>query len=324
MNLRSPDAGLEQKELEIKVAESKPLLQDRLRSAFRSELVLPADLERHLAAALKDTLARTGNLVRAELSYHMARSYDLPEEAAFHPAIAMEYFHTSSLLFDDLPSMDDASHRRGAECVHVLHGESATILTALSLINRAYALLWSALAYGAASSRDQAAAYVERYLGVGGLLNGQSHDLHYSKLAIAERSPQQVAMGKTVALIRLSLVLPAMVGGASARSIRLLDRLAVVWGLAYQAIDDLKDVLHDAERAGKTTARDSLLDRPNLALTLGPAATIKRLHKLVRLGQRLTSEVQTTDSVLGCLNPPTQRLRREVAALEEEVMEADR
>lgn len=306
----------------MEVAEHPVSLEDQLRSAFQTHFEVSAATEPHLAAALEETLGRSGNLVRAHLSFSMARAYDLPREAAVNLAIAMEYFHTSSLLFDDLPCMDDATHRRGADCVHRRHGEPITILTALSLINRAYALLWAVLGQATTGSRTEAAAYVERYLGIGGLLNGQSHDLHYAKIPHPQRSPQQVAIGKTVALIRLALVLPAIVGGASARSVRLLDRLAVLWGLAYQALDDLRDVLHDTERAGKTTSRDRLLDRPNLALTLGPAATVVRLKKLVHLGQRLTGALQASDPALRCLREPAERLEREVSALSAEVVRA--
>ena len=38
-------------------------------------------------------------------------------------AIALEYFHTASLIFDDLPCMDNALERRGAPCVHIVFGE---------------------------------------------------------------------------------------------------------------------------------------------------------------------------------------------------------
>lgn len=128
-------------------------------------------------------------------------------------AITLEYFHTASLLFDDLPSMDDATHRRGSMCVHHLYGEGPAILAALGLINRAYALLWKAVASSPRADQATALAYVEKNLGLGGLLNGQSFDLHYSELPPSARSPHKVAMGKTVALIRLSLVLPGIVGG---------------------------------------------------------------------------------------------------------------
>jgi len=205
-------------------------LQARLKSAFRTELPISAGTERHLAEALVGTLQRTGNFIRAQLAYSVAKAYRVEDESAMQLAIALEYFHTASLLFDDLPSMDDATYRRGAMCMHHVYGEGPTVLAALGLINRAYALLWRAIASSPRADQARALTYVEKHLGLGGLLNGQSFDLHYSELPPSERSPQNIAMGKTVALIRLSLVLPAIVGGANPRAIRLLNRLAIFWG----------------------------------------------------------------------------------------------
>lgn len=294
--------------------------QAELRLAFQVELPIPTGTEPHLAETLTETLQRTGNFVRAQLARSAAEAFEFDHQSSLHLAIALEYFHTASLLFDDLPSMDDATHRRGAMCVHQLYGEGPAILAALALINRAYALLWKASSRAAPAEQAKALSFVEKYLGLGGLLNGQSEDLQYSRLPMAQRSPQAVAIGKTVALIRLSLVLPAILSAASPRTIHLLNRLAVVWGLSYQVLDDLKDVLHDVGRAGKTTARDSALDRPNLALTFGQDAALRQLGKLVRLGERIVTTLQRREASLNCLNEFRERLAFEVAAVAGELL----
>ena len=306
----------------MRAMDERPPLQIRLTSAFQKSFIIPVDTERHLAEALAETLQRPGNFIRAELAYSVARACRLKEENAQGLAIAMEYFHTASLLFDDLPSMDNATHRRGALCVHHLYGEGATILAALGLVNRAYALLWRAVVTAPAAGQVSALAYVEKYLGLGGLLNGQSQDIHYSQLVLSQRVPQQIAMGKTVSLIRLSLALPAIVGGADSREIRLLDRLAIVWGLAYQALDDLKDILRGNDQAGKTTARDSLLDRPNLALTLGRESTEYRLRRFVQLGNNIVRRLQRLNASLSCLSVIGERFQIEIRDMSKETLRA--
>ena len=60
---------------------------------------------------------------------------------ALPAACAMEYLHTSSIIFDDLPAMDDANLRRGREALHLVYGESMALLTALALFNQSYELL---------------------------------------------------------------------------------------------------------------------------------------------------------------------------------------
>src|SRR5215472_15014784 len=134
-------------------------------------------------------------MVRAELAFRVACAFAMSEDRAENLAIAVEYFHTASLLFDDLPSMDDATLRRGMPCAHHVYGEGAAILAALALINRAYSLVWKSLSGLQPEVQAAALTYLERHLGIAGLLNGQSEDLHYSSLARPASDPQSIAMG---------------------------------------------------------------------------------------------------------------------------------
>jgi geranylgeranyl pyrophosphate synthase len=213
-------------------------------------------------------------------------AFRLADDAALNLAVALEYFHTSSLIFDDLPCMDNAADRRGVPCVHREYGEHQAILAALALINRAYALAWQAIADSPRNTQRQAREYLEQCLGVAGLLNGQSLDLSYAALPHTRETTEGIAHRKTVSLIRLTLVLPAILGGASPREIQLLERISVCWGLGYQIVDDLKDVLQNSKQTGKTANRDALLDRPNIATAIGVAAAADRLMRLIRLGDR--------------------------------------
>lgn len=259
----------------------------RLKSAFTDHLPLPPNLEPALRKALDRVLNNPGSLVRPEIAFEIALGYDLPETSAIDLAIALEYFHTASLLFDDLPSMDDAVDRRGIPCVHVDYGDAGAILAALALINRAYSLTWKAASSCSSTCQARALAYLERRLGVDGLLNGQSMDLRYASLPHDRWTTEQIAIGKTVSLIQLTLVLPAILGRASAVELQLLERMALFWGLSYQIVDDLKDVLQDSSESGKTSARDLALGRPNIALVLGPEKAADRLARLVSLGDRM-------------------------------------
>src|SRR5690606_34163301 len=64
--------------------------------------------------------------------------------------------------------------------------------------------------------------------------------------------------------------------------------LCLYWGLAFQALDDLHDLLATSVAAGKSTGRDRVLVRPNLALHLGVPATRRRIvHLLAQSRRRL-------------------------------------
>jgi geranylgeranyl pyrophosphate synthase len=225
-------------------------------------------------------------MVRPCIVYRVSSAYAIEKQAAIDLAIALEYFHTASLVLDDLPCMDNGSMRRGAPCVHLPYGESGAILAALELINRGYALTWRAVSHCSRQVREAALDYLERHLGTQGLLNGQSLDLNYQSLPHTLESTERVARGKTVALIQLTLVLPAIIGGASRRELQLLERISNCWGLSYQIVDDLKDVLQSSSAIGKTAALDETLDRPNIALAVGVPAALKRLFRLIGAGDR--------------------------------------
>lgn len=290
--------------------------------AFGSFLPLPTKLEPHLEEALRHVLTHPGTLVRPRIVFEMAVAYDLAPSNARDLAIGLEYFHTASLIFDDLPCMDNALERRGAECAHIAFGEATAILAALALINRAYALSWRAVADAPREDQSRTLAYIERRLGVEGLLNGQSLDLHYSTLPHNRRTTQRVAHDKTVSLIRLPLVVPAMLGGAPANELQQLERLALAWGLSYQIVDDLKDVLQSSAEAGKTVARDSSLDRPNLALAVGIPGAVDRLTRLMQLGDRALRRLIELRPAVAFLEKLRNDLQAESARVAQSVCES--
>jgi len=267
-------------------------LSDPLVRALREFAPLSPHGEAHLEAAVAQATSEPGKLVRARLAHTAARIHGLGEGEALQLACAVEYFHTASLLLDDLPCMDDAATRRGLPCVHKLHGEATAILASLALINRAYALLGFAFAEQPLAVRLQAMACVDGCLGPAGLVGGQAADLRHAETGGGARAVAKIAAAKTGALFWMAVFLPALPARAEAAERRDLKRLCVYWGLAFQAIDDLGDVLNSQSEAGKSTGRDALLERPNLALVLGVPAARARVERLARLADAATLRLE--------------------------------
>jgi geranylgeranyl pyrophosphate synthase len=192
----------------------------------------------------------------------------------------------------------------------------------LALVNRAYALAWKALAQCIPATHTPAMVYLEQLLGLGGLLSGQSRDLNFSRSSASAKATTLVARGKTVSLIRLSLVWPALAAGADRRELQLLERISLYWGLAYQAADDLKDVLASSEVSGKTTARDALLERPNLAIEIGTRAALARLERLLALGDGFFHALLYRHPSLGFLEQLRCGLDADIATLRTHACEA--
>lgn len=262
---------------------ARSLMADRFANAMGSF----DRVEPRMAAALQDILARPGSLVRAVAAYLIGIEMGVAEAAAVAMACGIEYLHTASLVFDDLPAMDDARTRRGATCIHVVHGEAVAMLAALAMINRAYAMIWQGIRHATPQRRIDAGEWVDGRLGINGVIGGQAYDLGGWRGEQCASEVTEVAARKTGDLLRLTLVLPAIVGGGTKREIQVLDRLALLRGLAYQAADDLKDVISPEADSGKTGGRDEALGRPNLVRAEGLPAALRRFRRLSDTGDRV-------------------------------------
>jgi geranylgeranyl pyrophosphate synthase len=163
-------------------------------------------------------------------------------------AAVIELIHASSLILDDLPSMDDAPLRRGRKTNHLEFGEAIAVLAAFGLLN---------LAYGtAARSYEPAIAarlmsILSEAVGVEGLIGGQALDLLATDQQIGFETLERIHRGKTGALFGASAMSGAVVAGASADAIRSLAAYAKNLGLAFQIVDDLLDVEGDPRDTGK-------------------------------------------------------------------------
>lgn len=278
---------------------------------FQRLLPAPVDLEPGLRAVVRDLLDHPGSLARAQLAFGVLADLGASRGEARALAVAVEYLHTASLVFDDLPSMDDGRERRGRPCPHRVHGEAPAILGALALINRAYGLLWGVLGGLPPERSRRAAVLVEECLGAAGVLDGQARDLRFHPRRSGGRAVLKVAAGKTVPLVRMSLVLPALVGGADDDTLSRLEAVAAAWGFAYQVLDDFKDLLASREETGKSPARDRALGRPNLPAAVGFRAAMERLAAFLAEGSVALVALERRD-------PQWARLGRLQCFLEDE------
>jgi geranylgeranyl diphosphate synthase type II len=167
---------------------------------------------------------------------------------------AMELVHTSSLILDDLPSMDDAALRRGRPANHLAFGEAIAILAAFGLLNLAYGTL--ARDYDPPLS-TRLATLLDDAVGTNGLIAGQAADLLATEQEIGFELLEFIHRGKTGALFSASAVAGALTAGADAEAVAALSAFAKNLGLAFQIIDDLLDVEGDPAQTGKAIRSDA-------------------------------------------------------------------
>jgi len=169
---------------------------------------------------------------------------------------AVELVHTASLILDDLPSMDNATTRRGRPACHVAHGEATAILAAFALQNRAFEVLASGWTGATAAVRHTVARDLARAIGLEGMIAGQAADLDMTGREIDFGTLEFIHSRKTGALFIAAAALGAETAGADAATRSAIEAYAKNLGLAFQIIDDLLDVTGDSAVAGKDVKQD--------------------------------------------------------------------
>lgn len=168
-------------------------------------------------------------------------------------AAVMELVHASSLILDDLPSMDDAPLRRGQKANHLEFGEAISILAAFGLLNLAYGTL--ARTYEPAICA-RLVTILSEAVGGDGLIGGQAADLLATDQQISFETLERIHRGKTGALFSAAATAGAVVSGATSDITRSLSAYAKNLGLAFQIIDDLLDVDGNPVETGKAIRED--------------------------------------------------------------------
>jgi geranylgeranyl diphosphate synthase type II len=193
-----------------------------------------------------------GKRLRPIITLLAGRLVDANESSSTSIACAIEFLHTSSLIFDDLPGMDDADLRRNKKALHLVFGEGLAVLAAVALLNQAYALFGIA-ASSATEKRRVSNLLTEatNCVGADGMIGGQVIDLesHATDMDEKIRSHRDA---KTIALMRLMMTANAFASGANDDDCAALAGFGERMGEAYQICDDLLDELAESAKTGNS------------------------------------------------------------------------
>jgi geranylgeranyl pyrophosphate synthase len=242
----------------------------RVERGIDRELPVPDAVPGRLHAAMRYSMQAGGKRLRPVLVLAAAELID--PEARVDPmpaAVAVECVHTYSLVHDDLPCMDNDDLRRGRPTCHRAFDEATALLAGDALLTEAFSLLNGAYAsnppLAVALVRELAEAADSRHL-----IGGQMLDLLGEKsTAVTDSMLRSIHAGKTAAMIRASLVLGGLVGGAGPDSIAILRSGGTSLGLAFQIVDDILDTTGDAATLGKTPGKDAKAGKATFATIHG-------------------------------------------------------
>ena len=170
---------------------------------------------------------------------------------------AMEMIHTHSLIHDDLPAMDNDEYRRGRKTTHIVYGEAMAILAGDGLLNLAYETASRAFEMEPENPTvGKAMAVLARKTGITGMIGGQSVDVEQSGKDLSRGQLDFIYRLKTSALIEGSMMVGAILAGASADEAAQIEQVASDVGLAFQIRDDILDVTSTSQVLGKPINSD--------------------------------------------------------------------
>lgn len=159
-------------------------------------------------------------------------------------ALSVEFFHTASLIADDLPCMDDDDERRNRPSLHKAFGESVAILASYALIAEGYGGIHRNSRINPEADAIICLEAATRCAGIGGATNGQFLDLFPPDSSLD--TIQKIIYQKTVTLFEISFVFGWVFGGGDEKQLPQVRKCAYHLGMAFQIADDIIDGVQDA------------------------------------------------------------------------------
>ncbi len=233
--------------------ESKSAVESELEKLYPENTGTAAELYE----AMKYSLLSGGKRVRATLVLETCRMLGGNAEAALPFACAVEMIHTYSLIHDDLPCMDNDDMRRGKPTCHKVFGEAIATLAGDGLLTDAFSVC-AMNPYVSGDAAATAVALLSGAAGSFGMVKGQTSDIYGETHKLSEGELVELHMGKTGAMICVSVQLGCLAAGYAPNS-EVTEKLTLFArniGLVFQIIDDILDVTSTSEELGKNIGSD--------------------------------------------------------------------
>jgi geranylgeranyl diphosphate synthase type II len=231
--------------------------QDRVVVDAALETLLPPESTppASIHTAMRYSVFAGGKRIRPILCLETARIFNSNTTPALHPACAIEFIHTYSLIHDDLPALDNDDLRRGKPTCHKKFGEPIAILAGDALLTLAFQTI-SATPVDAERTVAILSEVASAAGTINGMVGGQVADIEAEGQAVAPEMLEYIHRSKTAALIRASVTAGAICSGAGLADVASLRRFGETIGWAFQVTDDILDVEESSAALGKTAGKD--------------------------------------------------------------------
>ena len=246
MSLNNNFAQLQQE----KVIEIEQLL--------REYLPVQSGYQKIITEAMEYSLMAGGKRLRPMMMQEVFRLFGGTMKAIEPFMAAIEMIHTYSLVHDDLPAMDNDDYRRGRKTTHVVYGEDMGILAGDALLKYAFETAFHAFELCPQDSLKigKALQVLGEKAGIHGMIGGQVIDVKETGKQIDREVLDTIYALKTSALIEASMMVGAILAGATDEELEKVEQMASNIGIAFQVQDDILDVTSTEEVLGKPIHSD--------------------------------------------------------------------
>ena len=212
---------------------------------------------------------------------------------------AMEMIHTYSLVHDDLPAMDNDEFRRGKKTTHAKYGEAMGILAGDGLLNYAFETATKAFEIEPENSNiGRTLQVLASKAGIHGMLGGQCVDVESEGKEVTEEVLQFIDKLKTAALLESSMMIGAILAGATKNEQKIVEQAARELGLAFQIQDDILDVTSSTEVLGKPVGSDEKNHKTTYVTLKGLEASAKEVEERSKHSVELLSSLVVKNEFL--------------------------
>lgn len=260
-----------------------------LESILRFYLPKPEGFQKIIMEAMEYSLMAGGKRLRPMLMMETYRMFGGSSDMIRPFLAAQEMIHTYSLVHDDLPAMDNDEYRRGRKTTHIVYGEDMGILAGDALLNYAFETAARAFEMEPEASVQIGKAFriLAEKAGIYGMIGGQVVDVASTGNKIDKEKLDFIYELKTGALIESSMMVGAVLAGASEEEVRTIEKIASNIGLAFQIQDDILDVTSTTDELGKPVHSDEKNEKTTYVTLCGLEKAKQDVEKISEEAVRL-------------------------------------
>jgi geranylgeranyl diphosphate synthase type II len=284
--------------IEVRIAEKT----EHINKVIDAYLPTEEGMQKTIFEAMNYSLLAGGKRLRPML---MEETYQMfgGNDSLIHPFMAaMEMIHTYSLVHDDLPAMDNDEYRRGKKTTHAVYGEAMGILAGDGLLNYAFETALKAFDLEPQNPAiGKALQILARKAGIYGMIGGQVVDVESEEMPLTDMTKERldfIYRLKTAALLESSMMIGAVLAGASEEDIAKIEKIATKVGLAFQIQDDILDITSSLEVLGKPIGSDEKNQKVTYVTFEGLEKSKGDVETLSREAVELLSQLPQKDDFL--------------------------